>query len=297
MVAVLICCALWVFTAWPEGYVAALMAAVFSSFFAAQDDPAPAIVGFLVWSLFALPLAALYLFVLLPAIDGFPMLCLTLAPALIVIGYLQATPVWAPRAIALLIGFLGALSLQATFSADLPEFFNANLAQIVGIAVALATTRLMRSVGAGWAAQRILKRGWREVAALAHRSLKPDEDAWIAAMLDRVGLVAARAALADMRVGLNILHLEAEATRTPGPRDTLFDDILAAVAAAFEHRLADPQAKPAAALLHAIDRAITALALKAGTETGARGFAALTGLRRNLFPAAAPYAPPHARAA
>jgi uncharacterized membrane protein YccC len=310
MAAVIACCALWIFTAWPEGAVAATMAAVFCSFFAAQDDPAPAIAGFLVWSLLALPLAALYLFAILPAIDGFPMLVLALAPALLGIGYLQADPAWTPRAVALLIGFLGALGLQASFSANLPEFMNGNLAQIVGIAIALAATRLLRSVGAGWAARRILRQGWREVAALARRRQMADADQWIAAMLDRVGLVNARIALAgpeetvdaydalaDMRVGLNIIDLEKVAAATGARRDPVFDPMLDQVATTFERRLAHADAAPDPALLRSIDSAITQLAAKAPRPFAPRGLAALTGLRRNLFPAAAPYAAPDARAA
>lgn len=303
LVAVLISCTLWITTAWPEGYVAAMMAAVFCSFFAAQDDPAPAIVGFLVWSLMALPLAALYLFAILPAIDGFPMLCLVLAPAVLLIGYLQADPAWNGRAMALLIGFVGALGLQATFTASLPDFVNGNLAQVVGIGVALAATRLLRSVGAGWAARRILRQGWREVAALAHRRQRIDAPAWIAAMLDRVGLVSARVALAapedrvdahdalaDMRVGLNLLDLEAAAADLGPARRAAFDQTLAEVAAVYDARVADPEARPSPALLEAIDGAITELADEAPGQRASRGFAALTGLRRNLYPAAAPYA-------
>jgi len=312
MAAVLACCALWIATAWPEGAIAATMAAVFCSFFAAQDDPAPAIVSFLVWSLAALPLAALYLFAILPAIDGFPMLVLALAPALLTIGYLQATPAWAPKAIALLIGFAGALGLQATFSANLPDFLNGNLAQIVGIAVALAATRLLRSVGAGWAARRILRRGWREVAQLARRHRLVNADEWIAAMLDRVGLVNARIALAgpeetvdaydalaDMRVGLNIIDLEAVAAQADHSRTPAFDDLLDRIAVTFEQRIASAHADaaPDGELLRSIDGAITQLAATPRETGSPRAFAALTGLRRNLFPAAAPYAPPRTRAA
>jgi uncharacterized membrane protein YccC len=302
MAAVLMCCGFWIFTAWPEGYVAAMMAAVFSSFFAAQDDPAPAIVNFLTWTAVSLPLAALYLFLILPAIDGFPMLVLVLAPALLVVGYFQASPRWNGSALALLLGLAGGIALQPTFSADLPEFMNASLAQIVGVAVALACTRLLRSVGAGWAARRILRRGWREVAALARRHRRVDADAWIAAMLDRVGLVTARIALAapedrvdahdalaDMRVGLNIIDLETVALRGDGTRDSLFDPILTQIAEAFEQRQADARAKVGPDLLRAIDHAIAILAAEPSRGASPRAFAALTGLRRNLFQHAAPF--------
>jgi uncharacterized membrane protein YccC len=303
MAAVMLCCVFWIFTAWPEGAVAATMAAVFSSFFAAQDDPAPAIVGFLIWSLAALPLAALYLFAILPAIDGFPMLALALAPALIVIGYLQAVPSWTPRAIALLIGFAGALGIQATFSADLPQFLNGNLAQIVGIAAALAATRLLRSVGAGWAARRILKRGWRDVAALARSRSAVDADAWIATMLDRVGLVTARIALAgpeddidaydalaDMRVGLNVIDLHAVAADR-GADAASVKETLDGVAAIFERRSSGVDDARDRQLLGAIDEAISNLAATPAPDGHQRGYAALVGLRRNLFPDAPPYRP------
>ena len=40
--------AFWIATAWPDGAGAASLAAVACAFFAAQDDPAPSVVGFLV---------------------------------------------------------------------------------------------------------------------------------------------------------------------------------------------------------------------------------------------------------
>ncbi len=309
MAAVMLCCTFWIFTAWPEGAVAATMAAVFASFFAAQDDPAPAIAGFLIWSLAALPIAALYLFAILPAIDGFPMLVLALAPVLILIGGLQAAPSWTPRAIALLIGFAGALGLQATFSADLPQFLNGNLAQIAGVGAALVATRLFRSVGAGWAARRILKRGWRDVAALARNRSVVNADAWIATMLDRVGLVTARIALAgpeddleaydalaDMRVGLNVIDLHAVGAAGGADAGSV-DTALKGVAALFERRLSRGAATRDQTLLVAIDQAITNLASTPALGGHQRGYAALVGLRRNLFPTAAPYSPSAAAAA
>jgi len=310
MVAVLACCALWIFTAWPEGATAAMFAAIMSSFFAAQDDPAPAMVAFLIMSIITTPIAALYLFAILPAVDGFPMLMLTLAPVLLFLSYMQASPKSALAGIALILGFVGSLNLQATFSAGFPEFLNNTLALDAGIAIALATTRLMRSVGAGWAARRILRRGWREVAALALRPGRVDADVWTSAMLDRLGLVSARVALSapadavdaheslvDMRVGLNVLDLHAAAgVVEDGPARSI-RGVLSAVAQAFEHRFSGKPIESETSLLHAIDRAIGELAAMPIRRAPLRGFTALIGLRRNLYPDAAPYAPGEAGAA
>jgi uncharacterized membrane protein YccC len=304
MVAVTACCALWIFAAWPEGAAAATFAAIMSSFFAAQDDPAPAMVSFLVMSIISIPFAALYLFAILPAVDGFPMLALALAPALLTLSYLQARPKSAGAGIALILGFVGALNLQATFSADFPQFLNGSLALEAGIAIALAVTRLLRSVGAGWAAKRILKRGWREVVALARHPRDIDADAWTSAMLDRLGLISARVALAgpedavdahealaDMRVGLNLLDLHASmGVVGAGPGRSL-QEVLSGVGGAFERRLAGHSIDAEIGLLGAIDRAIDHLASLPMERAPLRGFTALTGIRRNLFPQAAPYAP------
>jgi uncharacterized membrane protein YccC len=291
------------------------MATVFSSFFAAQDDPVPAIRTFLVWTVLSLPIAALYLFAILPAIDGFPMLCLALSPALLIIGYLMATPRWGSVGIALALGVLAGVSLQATFTPDLPDFLNSNLAECVGVAVALATARLLRSVGAGWAARRILRAGWRDVVALARGQGGGDAQSWIGTMLDRVGLVNIRVALAapedaidaydalaDMRVGLNIIDLRAAADAVDPERRREMQATLFGVAESYERRLleqrpGDPARPVGTALLSAIDHAIATLSASAAQASRIRGFAALTGLRRNLYPDAAPYAPPLERTA
>jgi uncharacterized membrane protein YccC len=302
MAAVLACCAFWIATAWPEGAIAATMAAVFSSFFAAQDDPAPSIGAFLIWVTLAIPVGAFYLFLILPTIDGFPMLALALAPVLLTIGYFQASARWSGAATAMLIGFAGGLALQANFSANLPEFLNANLAQALGVAMALAATRLMRSVGAGWAARRILRRGWRDIVAMARRRRAFDADSWNSTMLDRVGLVSTRVALAepedgldahdalaDMRIGLNLIDLGALSQRADPANAQAVEQTMQGVAELYERRIAQMLAPAEPALLASIDRAIAGLAATGDRDPRRAGFAALVGLRRNLFPDAAPY--------
>ncbi len=74
-------CAFWIATEWPDGAIATLMAAIMSSFFATQDDPVPALLRFLGDVVIAGFIAALYLFVVLPQIEGFAVLALVLAPA------------------------------------------------------------------------------------------------------------------------------------------------------------------------------------------------------------------------
>ena len=304
MVAIGGCCALWISTGWLDGAIAAMMAAVFCSFFASQDDPAPAIANFLIFIVLSLPLAALYLFAILPAIDGFILLAVALAPTLLALGYMQGDARRTAVAMPLLIGFAGSLSLQETFSADFAEFANASLGQLVGIAAALIFTRLVRSVGAEWTAWRILRSGWRRLARLAAAPTAPDRIALTSLLLDRLGLLTPRLALApanealaaadalnDLRIGLNVIDLQQARRTVEAPARQAIAALLTALADHFR-ALARGRAAPVDPVLTPLDGAIAGLAASAPSAERTAGLVALAGLRRNLFPAAPAYRGP-----
>jgi len=286
-VAVTTACAAWIATAWPEGAIAPMIAAVICCFYATMDDPTPAQRGFMTWTVASLPLVALYQFVLLPAVHSFVTLCLALAPPLLVLGALLPRPNLYGRIMPLMLGFCMGIALTNSFSADFAGFANANFAQIAGIAMALFATRLIRVIGPETAAQRVLRATWRDLGAIAARRKVPDAGEWTALMLDRAQLLAPRLAasrgherlaaadaLRDLRVGLNLIALR----DTPEARARL-DGVLAAVAGHYGTRADREGFEPPAALCNDIDQALT--------ETTGRDIrVALTGLRRNLFPAA-----------
>jgi uncharacterized membrane protein YccC len=299
------CCALWIATAWPDGAVAPMMAAVFASFFAAQDDPAPSIGNFLNFIILSLPIAALYLFAILPAIDGFPLLAAVLAPSLLALGYLQGSPATSGKAMPLIIGFLGSLSLQAVYSADFTSFINSFLAQIVGTGAALVATQLFRSVGADWSARRILRFGWRELSVNASRSPPAviGRDVWISRMLDRLGLLAPRLAvverhdefaeadlLNDLRIGINVIDLQLARSVVGPVAERSLARLLDDVAGHFRKLAIGRFAPLPPGLLTEIDRAMGDVAHASPSPERRICLWSLTGLRRNLFPAAPSYA-------
>lgn len=302
--AVLACCAFWIFTAWPEGAVAAMMATVFSSFYATQDDPSPALRGFMGWTLVSMPIAALYMFAILPAIDGFPLLVAALAPAFLVMGYLQADPRQTGRAMPLILGVAGAMSLQEVFAADFPAFVNANLGQIGGIAAALASTQLFRTISAGWSARRLLRSGWRDIAEVAAARREINRERWTSAMLDRLGLLTPRLAsaepdaeldganaLVDLRVGLNVIDLKTARRALPAAQGDAADAALAAVARLYGARAAGRGGAADGEALASIDAAVREIEQVPAGPARRRGLVALAGLRRTLFPAAGAFVP------
>jgi uncharacterized membrane protein YccC len=166
-VAIMLYCAVWILLAWPNGSATAAFAALITCSFATQDDPAPVIGRYLVATLKTFPLSALYLFVILPRVDGYGMLIVTLAPALFWMGYIQADPRRSPEALPMLSCFIVAMGFLARFQADFATFINTGLAQVGGIVTTLAVTRLFRSANVSWTARRILQANWGELARLA----------------------------------------------------------------------------------------------------------------------------------
>ncbi|WNO54035.1 FUSC family protein [Stakelama saccharophila] len=295
---ILLCCTIWIGTAWPEGSVAAMMVAVFCSLFAALDDPTPAIRAFFLYTLMSLPLSAFYLFWVLPHVDGFALLAVALAPALLIFGRLMADPATTLPGLAMALGLLGSVALGERYAASFPTFLNGALAQLGGVAIAFVATRLLRTIGADWSARRLIRAGWHDVIAMAERRTD-DVSAWTGRMLDRLGLLtprlgalgeddrhAATDMLVDLRVGLSVAELDTLSRRVASERGRALADALAEVRA---HYLAllDGREPDHAGGLARIDAAIAAVGTMEEPAARRAGLIALTGIRRNLFPAAA----------
>jgi len=303
VVAVLICCAFWILTGWPGGATAPMMCAVLCCFFSTQDDPVPFIKSFLSWTIYSIPLSAVYLLVLLPAIHSFEMLVLVCAPLFLLLGVLLARPSTFGRAMPFLFGVCGTLAMIDTHNADMVTFTNSMLSQVFGLTVAAVTTRVVRSVGAGWTARRLLKAGWREMARMsANKGEKTTLPAFSARMVDRIGLLTPRLALAgnqqdlqardavrDLRIGLNMTLLQ-QVRPQLGRGEAALSPLMSQLSRHFA-RLPARDEDGEGHLLDALDNALRSIC--EGTHDAAQreALAALTGMRRDLFPWAAPYQP------
>ncbi|VCU69669.1 p-hydroxybenzoic acid efflux pump subunit AaeB [Pigmentiphaga humi] len=303
-VAIMACSLFWIWTAWPAGYGAALMAAIFCCLFATLDNPVPAIRMFLKFTLWSIPCSAVYLLVVLPAVHSFEMLVLTTAPLFLLLGILVARPATTGPAMAFLFGVAGALSLHDTQTADLASFVNGMLAQVAGIVVAAVCTRLFRTISAEHSALRLLRANWKELAQLCRaESVRATTVTEISArMLDRLALLAPRIAAArgtaalqgvdalrDLRVGLNLtqlLRVMPELERqgvSPRP-------LLRALAGFFDARQQAGQ-PPSPALLQQGDALLRTLCALPPSCEQRDALAALGGLRRDLHPGADDYQP------
>ena len=296
VVAILLSCLVWIGFGWSDGAAAPVMGAVFCCFFAALDDPVPAIKNFGLFSLVSLPLAALYMFAVLPAIDGFPLLLAAMAPPLVFLGLYIPDPKRMGAALAVIMGFANALALQESFSADFASFLNGNLGQFVGLLIAIVVTAGLRSMGADVSARRLLARTWKGLARLARARSAPDPAAFAAILVDRLGLLTPKLAevgarddltgvdaLRDLRVGMNLVAIQAVRPDLSRGGQAKIDAVLDGVGDHFAALAAGRGASPGAGLLARLDMALRDVA-DAASRSAAQGVTGLVGLRRNLFP-------------
>jgi uncharacterized membrane protein YccC len=302
-VAMMACSAFWIATAWPQGAAAVGLVAVVCSLFATFDDPTPVMSTFTIGVIASVPLAGLYQFGILPAIDGYTALVLCLAPTLIPIGILMAIPRYALIGLPLAVGLSLNLALQTSYTADMASFLNTATAVVIGSLTGLAVTKLMRAVGVETGAWRLLRAGWRDLAALADRTFQPTRAEWASRMLDRVGLLMPRLrragrdpeletadALRDLRTGVNMIGLREIARNLDERARNAMAPVFDGIAAHFRALARGRGDVPSTALLGYLDRLIGDILTTRSPSARHKGLAAAVGVRRNLYPDAPPYA-------
>jgi uncharacterized membrane protein YccC len=297
---VLLCCAFWIGTGWHDGASAPMMAAVASSFFAAQDDPAVGIRRFGLWSVVAIVVVAVYLFALLPLISNVEMLIAVLAPTFLIFGFLIARPSTTSTGMALGANSATLLALQSTYAADFAAFVNSAISFVVGIAAAVVVTRTARLVGSEWIARRLLRSGWVTLAVAAERRGKRDRATFVGVMLSRLDLLVQRLAavpeidrrdvdnFSQLRVGLNIIDLRRARHSLSSNTLQAIDSMLDRIAAVFRSHSGGPMPET---LLADIDSALAAAVDDPGTDAKEDALIGLVGIRRGLFPESPPYLP------
>ncbi|MDB5504200.1 MAG: hypothetical protein JWR89_4102 [Tardiphaga sp.] len=300
ILAILLCCAFWIYTGWVDGASAPMMAAVGCSFFANMDDPSVGLRGFAKWTLVAMVIVATYLFAILPGISNIEMLIAVLAPAFLLFGYLIARPATFFIGMLLAANTASLMAIQSTYSADFAAFANAGIAFFVGVEISALTILLARSVGAEWSVRRLMRKGWTALAWAAESRGNRDRAAFAGLMLNRIGLLAPRLAalpdsdlrnvdnLRELRVGLNIVDLRRArhglSPQTLQAIDAMLDELAA------DFRTYDGGTMPPG-LLADIDRALAGAMTEAGDAVRGDALIGLVGIRRGLFPEAPAYQP------
>ncbi|HEY0297283.1 MAG TPA: FUSC family protein [Bordetella sp.] len=291
-------CLLWIALGWPEGVSGAMLAAVAAAFFAAQDDPSPNILAFMIWAIVANLTAGIYLFGILPAFHDFVPLVLVLTPTFLLVGLMASRPRLFLPGMILITNMASLLSIQNHSAVDFTSYVNASVSTIIGLLFALVMTRLFRSVGAEWSAQRLIRQGWRLIATAAEGSGRQDRDRFLVRMLDLLGLLAPRLAslpagsdaagvdmLDEVRIGLNVLNLRRARNDLPEANQDALNQLLDGVATHYRAReRAGRPLPPPQELKTALETSLSRLRTLPPGDMRDEALLGLIGLRIGLFP-------------
>ncbi|CAN5412631.1 FUSC family protein [soil metagenome] len=301
-ITVVVGCALWITSGSAEYSTAVMLAGVFLALFSASDDPVAPLRGFMIGTGIASLLGLLYGYVILPRLDGFPMLAAAMAPMLLIGGALMASPRYSVIALAAMLGLGSPSLLSSHYINEFSAFTNGAIAQLVGVWFAIVMARLLQSAGVEGAIRRTIKAGWADIASRSSLMAPPDVRGWINRMLDRIALLAPRLAargqdsgeplydaLRDLRTGVAIGELRQLRFDLPPEDGAPLTPVLEDVGAYYRNLDPDAPAPAGTGLLDHIDGAMDRLVRHPQERARRAATLGLVSLRRNLFPDATGY--------
>jgi uncharacterized membrane protein YccC len=135
--AVAITSALWFATAWPNGSIAVVVAAVVCSLLAALEEPDKISMGLAATVLVAAVPVFATQFYLMPFAVDFPSMAVALAPLMLTSGFIIAQPRIGALGLLSVAYFAFASNIDNVMTYDAITFLNSSIAVLVGIAVAV----------------------------------------------------------------------------------------------------------------------------------------------------------------
>jgi uncharacterized membrane protein YccC len=170
-VVLLVTCAFWIATAWPEGFSATLLAAVGCALFASVPNPTLAARQMCSGFLVGLPALLVCYTWVLPAANGFAMLCLGLLPFLAFGAWLMTRPGQTLSGSGYFLMFLTGLDLSSPMKYDFINMCNNAVAQLAGIGIAAICLGVMAPADPDWRRQRAWGLLLRSLRLAAHGNL------------------------------------------------------------------------------------------------------------------------------
>jgi len=289
---VLACCAFWIATGWVDGASAALFAAVIGAFLAGADDPVPAYRNSCMLVLICVAITGVYTFGVLPRITTIEMLIAALMPTFVLFGWMAARPATARVGTLLAIFTSVQLALQPSYSASFDSFANANVALVFGVALTGVICGIVRFLGTGWIANRLLRSNWTTLATVAEGRAWQDRIAVSSLMQHRLALLAARAAavpaearsdaanLRQLRAALSIIDVRQASFGLSRPARASIEALLARLASVSRVNIAG---RFPVELLAQLDDTIAFTLQEPAGEARNEALVGLTGIRFGLF--------------
>lgn len=191
VVGIVIGCAFWIWSAWPDGGLAVSLLGVACALFGNVDAPAPNVIKYAVGSVYGVAISLAYSFVILPRVADFGVLVAVLAPAFLLGGSLQARPATTYKALGITLTIPILAGLGSHYGADFAEALNSVVALFVALLFAVVSMSMFQTVRPETAINRLRYLNRTDVARRA-RGRGPDEASWTSLMIDRTSLLLPR---------------------------------------------------------------------------------------------------------
>ncbi|MGR4037794.1 FUSC family protein [Pseudomonas sp. 910_21] len=176
----------WLLSAWPSGLGAVSICGVVLSLFAGRENPAASCLNFFKGIALSIPVAGFVGLGLLPGWNGFPLLCLALAPPLFFASLCMSRPKIAPIASAFCIFFINNVGPGNLMTYDLGAFLNKAMATLIGVGIAVVVLRLVSLNPGEHHYRRMFKASLFDLAQLTSRPPEQAESWFGGRMADRL---------------------------------------------------------------------------------------------------------------
>ena len=248
IVGILISCAFWIGSAWPEGGTAVSIFGVCCTLFGNVDAPAPNVIKYMLGSIYGVVISFAYSFVILPQITDFALLVAVLAPAFLFAGSLQARPPTTFMALGITLTIPILSGLRATYAGDFAASLNTVVALFAAVGFGAVSMTLFQTIPVDAAISRLLRLSRRGVSRRALGDV-PDDRHWTNLMIDRTALLLPRLRVSSngyldvlddtlhhLRVGHAVGALRKMIPQVDGDIAKKLAELLCAIAARFSAR-------------------------------------------------------------
>ncbi len=182
---------IWVHSGWHSGYLAMMLLGVFTMLFAKAPTPAAVVYQFLWGSIAAVILGGILLFLVLPAINGFPLLAIAIGIPVAIGTLMTPHPRWSLIGLAGAITMMTLLNLHSTYTFSPTSYINGGLASIIGTIASMITYSLFRQRSAQERIETLMTAYWRGLGRLLREKSLPNRARLESRLYDRLGRLVA----------------------------------------------------------------------------------------------------------
>ncbi|WP_251976238.1 FUSC family protein [Salinicola avicenniae] len=181
----------WIHSGWHSGYLAMMLLGVFTMLFAKAPDPAAVVYQFLWGSIAAVILGGILLFLVLPVINGFPLLAIAIGIPIAIGTLMTPYPRWSLVGMAGAITMMTLLNLHSTYTFSPTSYVNGGLASIIGTLASMFTYSLLRQRSPKDRINTLMSSYWRGLGRLLGERSLPNRARLESRLYDRLGRLIA----------------------------------------------------------------------------------------------------------